>query len=124
MDIHCSQEGKALREDDLFDPMIAHLHAQGYQIVEQHRGHERGVDIVATRDGRRLYLQLKGDSAALDVDFGTDLYQVMKLMGEEADFAIGLSEAYLPYVRRCEHALRKLEIGVFVITNTGVKVVL
>jgi hypothetical protein len=110
-----------VREDDLFDPLLAFLEGHGYQVIEQHRGHERGVDIVAMKDGRRLFVQLKGDSKALDVDFGTNLYQVMKLMGSDADFAIGVSDAYLPHVRRCEHALRRLGIGVFVVAGSGVE---
>ena len=111
-----------MREENLFDPLVAYLESGGYRILEQHRGHERGVDIVADKNGRKLYVQLKGDSMALDVDFGTNLYQVMKLMtSQDADYAIGVSEAYRPHVLKCENGLRRLGVFVFVISEAGVK---
>ncbi len=53
----------------LFDPMIEYLQNQGYKILEQHRGHDKGTDIIASKNDTRLLLELKGDSAAYDVDF-------------------------------------------------------
>lgn len=109
-----------MREDLLFDPLISHLEGAGYTTMEQHRGLERGVDITATKDGRKLYVQLKGDTQALDVDFGTNLYQLMKLMdGGDADYAIGVSEAYKPHVQKCGFALGKLGVWTFLVKDSG-----
>ena len=51
-----------MKEEQLFDPMIAYLEKEGYSILEQHRGLEHGTDIVATKDGRKFLIALKGGS--------------------------------------------------------------
>ena len=51
-----------MKEEFLFDPMIAYLTKADYTILEQHRGHEHGTDIVAEKNGNKLYLELKGES--------------------------------------------------------------
>ena len=75
-----------MKEEQLFDPMVAYLKKEGYSILEQHRGHEHGTDIIAAKDDYKFWLELKGDSKAYDVDFGTLVYQIMKKMdGLSAD---------------------------------------
>jgi len=53
-----------MKEIQMFEPMIEWLDSQGYEILEQHRGHERGTDIVACKDDKRLLIELKGASSA------------------------------------------------------------
>ena len=103
--------------------MIEHLKAQGYTIDQENRGRSHGVDILATKDGRKLYVEIKGDSAALDVDFGTLLFQIMRCMMAEStdEFAICISEKYTDYARQCVYSINKLGIDVFVISESGVK---
>lgn len=101
--------------------MIEWLESQGYVILEQHRGHEKGTDIVAFKDGKRLLVELKGESAAKDVDFGTVIYQILKQMKYPAeDYAIGITEDYNTLVSRCMMPLRKLGIKMFMISEMGV----
>ena len=105
----------------MFEPMIEWLDSQGYEILEQHRGHERGTDIVALKDGKRLLIELKGKSAAKDVDFGTEIYQIMKQMKVPAeDYAIGVTDDYKTLVSRCMMPLRKLRIKMFMINEREV----
>ena len=54
-----------MKEEQLFDPMIAYLKEEGYSILEQHRGYEHGTDIVATKDDYKFLLELKGDSVLI-----------------------------------------------------------
>ncbi len=35
-----------MKEEQLFDPMVTYLKKEGYSILEQHRGHEHGTDII------------------------------------------------------------------------------
>ena len=48
-----------MKEEQLFDPMIAYLEKEGYSILEQHRGHEHGTDIVATKSFLKISTSIK-----------------------------------------------------------------
>lgn len=113
-----------MKEAELFDPMIDYLRSEGYDIVSVKRGREHGPDILASKKATKLYVELKGNSTALDVDFGTLLYQIMRWMKPDGfeDYAIGISESYLEHAKRCLYATNKLGIIVFVISKSGVKV--
>jgi Holliday junction resolvase-like predicted endonuclease len=112
-----------MKEEFLFNPMVNYLEKNGYQIIEQHRGHEKGTDIIAEKNGTTLFLELKGDSAAYDVDFGTMIYQIMKKMNAASndEFALGVSENYRKHAIRCRFPLQKLKIKVFVINENNVE---
>ena len=103
--------------------MIEYLEKNGYEILEQHRGHEKGSGIVANKGNERLLLKLKGDSAAYDVDFGRMIYQIMKRMNmlSTDKYALGVSENYRKHAARCRFSLQKLKINIFVINEKGVE---
>ncbi len=44
----------------MFEPMKRLLESKGYRILSQKRGKERGPDITAERQGRRLIMEMKG----------------------------------------------------------------
>lgn len=109
-----------MNEEELFDPMIEYLRNEGYEILEQHHGSEHGIDIVASRAGTKLNVQLKAGGQPY-VDFGTALYQIMKDMKDDSsEYAIGISKEYVNYARRCEYPIKKLRIKIFLITESGV----
>ena len=112
-----------MKEEELFDPMLAYLETEGYSILEQQRGHEHGTDIVATKDDHKFLLELKGDSKAYDVDFGTLIYQIMKnIDGISSDkYALVVSENYRKYAARCRFPLQKLGIMVYIVNENGVE---
>jgi len=110
-----------MKEIQMFEPMIAHLESQGYQILEQHRGYEHGTDMVAQKDGKKLLVELKGTTTNKDVDFGTVIYQIMKQMKiSEEDYAIGVTSDYETLVSRCMMPLQKLKIKMFMVSESGV----
>jgi len=110
-----------MKEIQMFEPMITHLESQGYEILEQHRGHEHGTDLVAQKDGKKLLVELKGTSTAKDVDFGTVIYQIMKQMSNSSDeYAIGVTPDYETLVSRCMMPLQKLKIKMFMVSESGV----
>lgn len=112
-----------MKEEFLFEPMVNYLEKNGYHIIEQHRGHEKGTDIIAEKNKSKLFLELKGDSAAYDVDFGTMIYQIMKKMNpaSNTEYALGVSENYRKHASRCKFPLKKLKIKVFVINENNVE---
>lgn len=106
-----------MREHEMFEPMKKLLESKGYTVILQNRGRERGADIVAERGGCRLVMEIKGDSAALDVDLGTGILQLLRHMKADSDdeYALGLSEAYARLVGELEVPLKTLGIRVFVV---------
>jgi len=108
-----------MREPEMFEPMKNLLESKGYKILEVKRGREPGPDIVAERQGRKLVMEMKGDSAALDVDFGTGIFQLFRSMqaNRDEDYALGISEAYVRLARQAEYPLKKLGIKIFVVDD-------
>jgi len=106
-----------MREPEMFEPMISLLTSKGYRIISQKRGKELGVDIIAEKNGRCLLMEMKGDSAALIVDLGTGIFQLFRYIKNDPgeDFALGVSERYVKYVKQVEIPLRRLGIQVFVV---------
>jgi len=108
-----------MREPEMFEPMRKFLESIGYRIVQVKRGKEPGPDIVAECQGRRLVMEMKGDSAALDVDFGTGIFQLFRSMqrGRDEDYALGISQSYVRLARQAEYPLRKLGVKIFVVDD-------
>jgi Holliday junction resolvase-like predicted endonuclease len=112
-----------MKEEKMFNPMINYLKMHGYNILEEHRAHEHGTDIIAEKNNRKLYLELKGDSTNPDVDFGTLIYQIMKNFNltADAEYWLGISEKYEKYAIRCKQPLEKLGIRVHTVSESDVK---
>lgn len=109
-----------MREAELFPHVLNFLEDSGYQILEENRGHKPGADIIAVKNGRKLFLELKGDSQAPDVDLGTALYQIMRFIGDGHDeYALALSEKYRRYAENCRHAVKKLGLRIYLVRNNG-----
>ena len=98
------------------------LQSRGYKIVETHPGRQRGPDIVAEKSGRIIIIEVKGDTAALDVDLGTAIWQLMRYMTDSSkDFGLALTESYSRYVKAVEYPLKRLGIRIFIVSNEGVR---
>lgn len=102
----------------MFEPMIKYLKDNGYKIIEQHRGRERGPDILADKNGRKLLIQMKGDTLALDVDFGTCIGQLFRYMkNEDSDYGTAFTSSYLRLIKEAQYPLRKLGIKIFIVSK-------
>ena len=109
-----------MREAELFPHVLKFLEDSGYQILEDNRGSKPGADIIAAKDGRRIFVELKGDSKAPDVDLGTALYQILRFMGGGPDeYALALSEKYRRYAENCRYAVKKLGLRIYLVRDTG-----
>jgi len=107
----------------MFPKLIHFLSSNGYEIVETHQGRQRGPDIVARKSGRELIIEMKGDTAALDVDLGTGIWQLLRCMKNGSkDFALALTPSYMKYVRAVEYSLKRLNVKVFIVSQEGVKI--
>lgn len=110
-----------MREPEMLEPMKKLLSSKGYKILAARKGRERGADIVAEHKGRKLIMEMKGDSATLDVDLGTGIFQLLRHMhlctGKE--YALGVSAAYTKLLHQVENPLRKLSIKVFVVDGNS-----
>jgi len=83
----------------MFPKMIDFLQNEGYEIVETNLERQRGPDIVAEKSGRELIIEIKGDTAALSVDLGTAVWQLLRYMKNESkEFALALTSSYMRYV--------------------------
>ncbi len=111
-----------MKEEEMFDPMIEYLKKNGYEVIEQHRGRERGPDLVAKKNEREIVIEMKGDSAALDVDFGTCIGQLFRYMkGEDKDYALAFSAKYRRLLESSEYPLKKLGIRAFIVSEQGIE---
>ena len=108
-----------MREPKMFEPMKKLLESKGYKILSTRTGREPGADIIAERQGHKLIMEMKGDGAALEIDLGTGIFQLLRHMhvGSDEEYALGISEAYTRLMRQIEYPLRKLGIRVFVVDD-------
>lgn len=106
----------------MFPKIVDFLRSRGYEIIETHPGRQRGPDIVAEKSGRRFIIEVKGDTAALAVDLGTAIWQLMRYIKDASkDFGLALTESYLRYIRAVEYPLQRLGVQVFIVSDEGVK---
>jgi len=108
-----------MRENEMYKPMSNFLDSKGYKVISMKKGREPGPDIVAEHQGHKLIMEIKGDTAALDVDLGTGIYQLLRHMHtcSAEEYALGISEAYIRLLRQIESPLKKLNIKVFVVSD-------
>jgi len=69
-----------MRESEMFDPMKNLLGSKGYKILSANEGRKPGADIIAERHNRKLIMEMKGDSAALEVDLVACPHKVYHLL--------------------------------------------
>lgn len=110
-----------MKEIEMFEPIINLLESKGYKLITANRGRKHGSDIIAEFQGHNMIMEMKGDTAALDVDLGTCIFQLMRHIhkGSANEYAIGISEAYVRLIRQIENPLRKLNIKVFVVNENS-----
>jgi len=54
---------KKLTEDETVEFLMKHLESDGYKIISFCKGHNRGTDIVAEKNKRKLLVEVKGARA-------------------------------------------------------------
>jgi HJR/Mrr/RecB family endonuclease len=114
---------RTLKEEEMFPILIDFLSRSGYKVVETHPGRQRGPDIVARKSGREMVVEAKGDTAALAVDLGTAIWQLLRYMKNDSkDFALAVTPSYTRYVEAVEYPLKKLNVRVFIVSREGIEI--
>jgi len=110
-----------MREPEMFEPMARFLKDGGYDILQVNKGNQPGPDIVAEKAGRKLVIQMKGDSAAIKTDWDTGLGQLLDIMNdEEADYAMAVSESYKRLVKIFPSYVKNtLKLTFFIVNDDG-----
>jgi len=86
--------------------------------IEQHRGEEKDPDLVAKKNGGEIIIEMKRDSKAPDVDFGTCIYQLLRyIKGEGQGSRSGVSAKYRGFLENTEYTQEKLGIKAFKYPN-------
>ncbi len=110
-----------MREPEMFEPMVKYLREQEYAILQVNKGKRTGPDIIAERAGRKLVIQMKGDSAAITTDWYTGLGQLLNNMDDkDADYAMAVSESYKRLVEAFpSYVKNKLKLTFFIVNDDG-----
>jgi len=110
-----------MRELEMFETMTGYLRREGYTVVQVNRGKKLGPDIVAERAGRKLVIQMKGDSVAIKTDWDKGLGQLLDMMNDDkADYAMAVSEKYGRLARKFpKYAKEKLQLTFFIVRDDG-----
>jgi len=110
-----------MREPDMFHPMMDYLKDEGYVILKVNRGNRPGPDIVAEKSGRKLIIQMKGDSASIKTDWDTGLGQLLDIMDDDkSDYALVVSESYERLARMLPKYVKdKLKIIIYIVRDNG-----
>lgn len=120
-----------LYEDDVVRAVMRHLELEGWSIDSFALSHEHGDDIVATRRGRRLVVEAKGDGSSksntarfgkpftrnqVKTHVAVAVLRAMRVVSvEEAQAAVALpdSDFHRVEIDRIAPALLKLGVQVF-----------
>ena len=110
-----------MRETDMFEPMISYLEERGYRVFSVNRGKAKGPDIEALKKGKKLVIEMKGDTSAVKVDWDTGLGQLLQAMDDSGkDYAIAVSQRYERLVRIFPSFPRdRLALRFFIVKESG-----
>lgn len=113
-----------MREPEVESRMRKYLEVHGYRVTPRMGQH--GVDIVATKQGRTLAVEVKGDRpghtsspGTIDVDAKTLLGQIVTRWGEQIaeDYAIAIRPVHSHLIQKAMPALKHLRVKVFLVED-------
>ncbi len=116
-----------MREPDVEAEVRRYLSDQGYVVVT--RSNRTGPDIIATRNGKKLIVEVKGDRpghksspATINVDVLTLLGQILLRKGQnDADeYAIAIRPVHKRLIEQAVPTLKELSVGVLLVSDIDV----
>jgi Holliday junction resolvase len=117
-----------MREPEVEAKLRQYLVNTGYEVLTRH---ERiGPDIVAEKNGHKLFVEVKGDRpghqsspGTVNVDVMTLLGQILSRKGEGQadDYAIAIRPVHQRLVQRALPALKEISVKVFLVSDTHIR---
>lgn len=127
-----------LNENRVVEAVCRHLIAMGYVIEQQCSTRDRGIDIIAAKDGRRLVVEAKGGTSSFSESnrYGKEdtlsqvydrvskgIYACMCLVAERTEddvvLAVPRTPAFERYLAPVAERLRQIGIKVFFVEEDG-----
>jgi len=127
-----------LTEDETVELLINHLENDGYNIISFCIGHQRGTDIVAKKNKRKLLVEVKGaranhnskikkrpyfDSGQIKDHFGKAIVKVLELKSDNKNCDVAIAhpddESIKKHLDKSIKHLKKLDIIHFWVSRNG-----
>jgi len=117
--IDMTTELDKLTEDETVNRLMKYLKSINYEIISFCHGHQRGIDIIASRNGQRLLVEVKGakanhnslikkraffDSGQIKDHFGKAIVKAMEMKTDYPDDIVAIAH---PADKRIEKNLSK-----------------
>jgi len=132
------EEIRMLWEDEVIEYTIQYLKSKGYKIRSSSDVYSRGTDIVAEKDGVRLYVEAKGQTSSKPGTrrFGKEfnrnqktdhvskaIYSALKSKNQHANSHVGIAlpadEIHIELIEAVWPSLKQLNISVFLVSESG-----
>ncbi|MEQ6166164.1 restriction endonuclease [Ekhidna sp. MALMAid0563] len=129
-----------LTENDVVEILAEHLSNQGYQIIQSLTTNEKGVDLIAEKNGVRLYVEAKGETSSkattnrygkpfnknqIKSHVSRAILTSMKVQSSKpnSEVAIALPDTddHKQLIQVITPSLKKLGIGVYWVSKSGVR---
>lgn len=117
-----------MREPEVEERVRNYLENGGYKTSP--RSEKTGPDIIATKNGRKLLVEVKGDRPGHESSPGTINVDVMTLLGQilhrkgqglADEYAIAIRPVHLRLVRQAAPALKEMSIKVLLVNDTDIQ---
>ena len=128
-----------LTENDIIDRLSKHLEKEGYEIIKKSTTSQKGIDLIAEKNGKNLLIEAKGQtsskptSARYGLPFSraqvkshvaTAILSTMKNLDTSKFVAIALpdTDIHRSFVTKVKSSLFKLGIKVFWVSQHQIRV--
>lgn len=121
-------ENLMITENDVVDCVISYLEEIGFSIESRCNTNEKGIDIVAERNSRRLLIEVKGSTTSKDTSrkghpfsrnqinnhISRAVFKALQMKESEEDAVVAIAlpytKAHLKVAKTIERTLKYLEI--------------
>lgn len=133
-----SSEERWLYENDVIDFVIQYLEANGFRILSSSDTYSRGYDIVAEKDGKKLYIEAKGQTSSkpgtsrYGKEFNRNqkmdhvskaIYSALKAKNQHTRAQVGIAlpadEVHIELIEAVIPSLKQIGIQVFLVAENG-----
>ena len=133
-----SSEERWLYENDVVDFVIRYLEVNGFRILSSSDTYSHGYDIVAEKDGKKLYIEAKGQTSSkpgtsrYGKEFNRNqkmdhvskaIYSALKTKNQlprsQVGIALPADEVHIELIEAILPSLKQIEVQVFLVADNG-----